>query len=107
MASDRLSERLGFFRTVLHAVGLIVVATIFLGCASKSAGRPHQTLLLVSLEDGSVIQQTLQLEADICFKTNSESTTTCLTRGDPIVDARAGKVIGYQMNSSQIELVAR
>ena len=85
---------------------LSFVFSVCLGCAANPPAEPQQTLLLVSLQDGSVIQQTVDLGADICFKTNGDSATTCLTRGEPIIDAEAG-IIGYQMNSSQIDLVPR
>ena len=47
---------------------------------------PRETILLVSLEDGSVIKQTIISDADLCFKMNAESSTTCLTQGEPLID---------------------
>ncbi|MBU2677454.1 MAG: hypothetical protein KJP16_10240, partial [Gammaproteobacteria bacterium] len=44
-----------------------------------STEAPHETVLLVSLDDGSVIMQKIVSTADICFKINSHSATTCLT----------------------------
>ncbi|NIO41265.1 MAG: hypothetical protein GTO41_14470, partial [Burkholderiales bacterium] len=41
---------------------------------------PDEAVLLVSLEDGSVIMQKIASSADICFKMNSASATTCLTQ---------------------------
>lgn len=65
------------------------------------------TILLVSLEDGSVIMQTIQSGADICFKQNSDSTTTCLTQSTPIIDPDSNAVIGFEMTEERIELVAK
>lgn len=68
---------------------------------------PRETILIVSLEDGSVIMQTIQSNADLCFKTNWESATTCLTQGDPVVDPATNTVIGFEMIEDHIELVAK
>lgn len=68
---------------------------------------PRETILLVSLDDGSVIMQTIQTPANICFKQNSSSTTTCLTQGAPIFDAGSDTVIGYEMIEDEIQLVAK
>jgi len=88
--------------------GLAAAIVLSLGCsATPPVTDHHETLLLVSLQDGSVIQQTVSLDADICFKTNGVSATTCLTRGEPIFDGDAGAIIGYQMNSTQIELIPK
>lgn len=65
------------------------------------------TILLVSLDDGSVIMQTIQSSADICFKQNSDSATTCLTQSEPIVDPSSNAVIGFEMIEEQIQLVAK
>lgn len=67
----------------------------------------NETILLVSLDDGSVIMQTINSSADICFKNNSVSSTTCLTRGAPVVDPSTDTIIGFEMVEDQIELVAR
>lgn len=67
----------------------------------------RETVLLVSLEDGSVIMQTIQSSADLCFKKNTDSTTTCLTQGAPVYDPATNRVIGFEMIEDQIELVAR
>ncbi|MDH3546241.1 MAG: hypothetical protein OEN22_04040 [Gammaproteobacteria bacterium] len=67
----------------------------------------HRTMLLVSLEDGSVIKQTIDGHADVCFKQISDSATTCLTQGDAIIDPATNAVIGYEMIEDHIDLVAR
>lgn len=68
---------------------------------------PGETILLVSLDDGSVIMQTINTGADICFKSISDSATTCLTRGKPIRDPRSNSIIGFEMIEEQIQLVGK
>ncbi|MGI9236654.1 MAG: hypothetical protein ACR2QZ_04615 [Woeseiaceae bacterium] len=68
---------------------------------------PRETLLLVSLEDGSVIMQTIFTTADLCFKMNGESATTCLTQGAPIYDPASNSLIGFEMIEEHIDLVAK
>lgn len=68
---------------------------------------PRDTVLLVSLEDGTVIKQMIDSDADICFKQNSSSATTCLSEGAPIVDSATNTVIGIEMIENHIDLVAR
>lgn len=68
---------------------------------------PKETILLVSLDDGSVIMQTISSSADICFKQSTTSSTTCLTRGEPVVDPSTDAIIGFEMIEDQIDLVAR
>jgi len=66
-----------------------------------------ETILLVSLDDGSVIMQTISTSADICFKQSTTSSTTCLTRGEPVVDPSTNAIIGFEMIEDQIDLVAK
>ena len=68
---------------------------------------PNETVLLVSLDDGSVIMQTIQSSADLCFKKSSDSATTCLTQGAPVYDPSTNTLIGFEMIEEHIELVAR
>jgi hypothetical protein len=67
----------------------------------------QDTVLLVSLEDGSVIMQTIHSSADLCFKMITDSTTTCLTQGAPVYDPATDTIIGFEMIEDQIELVAK
>jgi len=102
------------------ALAFVLGACISSGDASPPATQPtheatvspsldgaHETVLLVSLEDGSVIKQTISSSADICFKSNSDSSTTCLTQGAPLIDPITNTVIGYEMIEDHIELVAK
>ncbi|MGI9272938.1 MAG: hypothetical protein ACR2QT_14265 [Woeseiaceae bacterium] len=68
---------------------------------------PQEAILLVSLEDGSVIKQTISSNADLCFKMNSESTTTCLTQGAPVIDPVTNTIVGFKMIEEHIDLVAK
>jgi len=97
-----------------HA-GLAVAALAFaaLGACSHAPIQPesqgaleephHTTLLLVGLEDGSIVRQTLALDADICMKELNNSTTRCLRRGDAVLNSE-GLIVGYEMVSETIEL---
>lgn len=67
----------------------------------------HRTMLLVSLEDGTVIKQTIDGHADVCFKQNSASSTICLTQGDAIIDPATNTLIGYEMIENHIDLLAK
>lgn len=73
----------------------------------SSTNLPRETVLLVSLEDGSVIKQTIFSGADLCFKKNSDTSTTCLTQGAPVIDPDTNAVIGFEMIEDHIELVAK
>lgn len=93
----------------------LVLALLLCGCAASTqtartspqpASAPS-TILLVSLEDGTVIKQQIEVEADVCFKQNTSSQTTCFTQGAPVVDPQTGAVVGYEMIQNQIELIAR
>ena len=98
--------------------GLALTALVFAGLGGcghapvqpESAGLTeaprHSTLLLVGLEDGSIIRQTLALDADICMKELNNSATRCLTRGDAILNSE-GLIVGYEMVSETIELQGR
>lgn len=68
---------------------------------------PNETTLLVSLEDGSVIKQTINFIADVCFKKITSSETSCFTQGDPIIDPETNAILGYEMIEAHIDLIAR
>jgi hypothetical protein len=89
----------------------LILAIALAGSAVAAGDTPPtlapatNTMLLVSLDDGSVIQQIIHVDADICFKSSRDSSTSCLRRGQPIV-ASNGTVIGFEMQKTQIQLVA-
>lgn len=66
-----------------------------------------RTILLVSLDDGTVIRQTIDVDAEICFKQNSARLTTCFSQGAAIVDPSTQEIIGYEMIEDQIDLIAK
>ncbi|MDH3577670.1 MAG: hypothetical protein OEO71_07590 [Gammaproteobacteria bacterium] len=74
---------------------------------SLSPELSRETILLVSLEDGSVIKQTIFSSADLCFKMNTDSLTTCLTQGAPVIDPASNSIIGYEMIEDHIDLIAK
>ncbi len=101
------------WRTGLALAALVVA--VLGGCGhapvesesvALAAEARHSTLLLVGLEDGSIVRQTLALDADICMKELNNSTTRCLTRGDAILNSE-GLIVGYEMVSETIELQGR
>lgn len=75
--------------------------------AVETAAATRDTMLLVSLDDGTVVMQRIRSQADVCFKRNSDSSTTCLTQGEPVIDPETNAVIGFEMIEGQIELVAK
>ena len=89
------------FRTL----GAIFMLTLLSGCLSPQqiTQRPI-ALLLVSLEDGSIIRQDVNLDADVCMKTIDNVATTCFTQGEPIFSEDHLQIIGYEMERSEISL---
>lgn len=75
--------------------------------ATQAVEAPNETILLVSLEDGTIVMQRIRSSADICFKKNSDSATTCLTQGAPVVDPESNAVIGFEMIEETIQLIAK
>lgn len=88
---------------------LLLALSLGLGSpvAMSSDETPPETILLVSLEDGTVIKQVIHVDAEICFKQINISRTTCLIQGAPIIDAATNTTIGFEMIENTIELVAK
>ena len=90
------------------AVTSVPETDIALGSTVSQSFEPQrQTLLLVSRNDGSVVMQTIYSSADVCFKKTSDSATTCLTQGEPVIDPYSNVIVGYEMIEEHIELVAK
>ena len=64
----------------------------------------HNAVLLVGLEDGSMIRQEIPVDAEICMKALDDSATTCLTRAEPIMSDDGSRIIGYHMNRTEFDL---
>lgn len=78
---------------------------------TPSVGNPtidinHQAVLFVSMEDGSVVRQSITSTADYCFKENGRSDTTCFTEGEAIIDPDSQKVIAHEMIEDRLHLYA-
>jgi hypothetical protein len=98
-------------RNLLVASLLACVVTLC-GCSASPIAAPQplavrDAMLLVSLEDGSVIMQTISSHADLCFKTSTASSTTCFTQGAAIVSPDTNTIIGFEMIEDQIDLIAK
>ena len=96
----------------LSVASLLACVIALSACSTQTAAVSqttdlHETVLIVSLEDGSVIMQTINSNADFCFKSSSGSSTTCLTQGAAIVSPDTNAVIGFEMIEDQIDLVAK
>lgn len=74
---------------------------------SSAEGSPHEAMLLVSLEDGTVIKQAINVDADVCFKQSTSTSTLCFTQGNAIFDAATNTLIGFEMIEERIDLVAK
>ena len=98
-------------RTKALALGKLAMAGTLIsvsGCMTAPPDEmPSETMLLVGLQDGSIIQQYISVDADICFKENSVSSTTCYTRAAPIWDTVGDTIIGYRMQKTEIELLGK
>jgi len=95
--------------TPLCRLGLLAGLGLLSACTQAPAVQAPEpsTVLLVSLQDGSIVKQDIDLDADICMKSNASSVTTCLYKGDPIFDPDTDQLIGYHMQSEQVDLYGR
>lgn len=96
----------------LFVASLMASILALSGCSAgttttQRSATDHETVLLVSLEDGSVIKQTIESDADLCFKSSTASSTTCFTQGAAIVSPDTNLVIGFEMIEDHIDLVAK
>lgn len=104
---DFQQEKPANSRCALVGMGCIAVALIA-GCAAPAQVQTDDdALLLVSLKDGSVVEQRIQADADICMKSNESAVTTCFKRGEPVLDISGSAIIGYRMDRTEIELIGR
>ena len=104
--------RYSWIEFITRWCGVILMAAALSACITlaPSATLPiaetdpaaDSTLLLVSLEDGSIIRQHIFVDADICMKTIDAPATICFQRGAAIM--RDNQVIAYEMNRTEIQL---
>ncbi|MEM7765036.1 MAG: hypothetical protein AAF290_13300 [Pseudomonadota bacterium] len=93
---------------ILALIGLGVTAA---GCVSVPAAPPgavaagpvSQAMLLVSRPDGTVVQQRIDIDADVCMKAAETPRTTCFKQSDAMFDT-AGVLVGFEMTEQRYEL---
>ena len=90
-------------------INFLALALLTSACASQPeyVAVPESNgnaLLLVRLDDGKIVKQTISSEADICFKQNQSPETLCFSQGEPIRDPATDKIIGYRMTKSAVNL---
>jgi hypothetical protein len=87
----------------LFMAGCAQVPTAPERAASAPQAAESSTILLVSLSDGSVVQQTVKLDADFCMKSAAAPETTCFKEGPAIYNAE-GILVGHEMVRTQVNL---
>lgn len=96
-------------RSLFTPATIAVPVLLAISACSQSPTQPAlqpdapSTMLLVTRNDGSIIRQTIDYDADVCLKIVTSPTTTCLTQGEPIVNNQ-GTVVGYEMRPRTVEL---
>ncbi len=53
--------------------------------------------LVVGMDDGSVVQQTAEIPADVCVRSIPLAVTMCYAKGNPRIDPRTNEVVGHSM----------
>lgn len=101
---------------------VLMSVALLAACASNHPAVMHQSaaiteepaeparpeaLLLVSLEDGQLVMQHVDVDADFCMKSNADPQTRCFKRGEPIYDADASTIVAYHLESRNLDLHAR
>ncbi len=90
-------------------IALLALTLLVSACASRPeyATVPESdgsALLLVRLNDGNMVKQTISSDAVICFKQNQSPETLCFSQGEPIRDPATDRIIGYTMTKSAVNL---
>lgn len=100
---------------------LVMLTTIALAaCASTQSFTSHQpesalqpaseaaapALLLVSLADGQLVLQEIEIDADVCMKSNAAPATRCFKRGAPIYAADSSTIVAYEAVTRELDLHA-
>ena len=92
------------FAMVAGCISVIPSAVALRPAPAPAPAPARNAVLLVGLEDGSMIRQEIPVDADICIKALGDSATTCLTRAEPIMSDDGSRIIGYHMNRTEIDL---
>ncbi len=71
---------------------------------ARPADEANPALLLVSLSDGQLVLQHIDVDADVCMKNNDGPETRCFKRGAPIYDADSSTIVAYQLESRELSL---
>ncbi len=100
---------------------LVLISTMVLAaCASTQSFTSHdpvsatpaasittpQALLLLSLADGQLVLQDIDIDADVCMKSNTAPATRCFKRGAPIYADDASTIIAYEAVARELDLHA-
>lgn len=98
---------------------VLLSITLLAACASNhpavthepdtaaNAPPPTEALLLVSLADGQLVMQHVNIDADVCMKSNANPETRCFKRGEPIYDADASTIVAYHLEPKDLNLHAK
>lgn len=73
---------------------------------AAAASTPH-ALLLVSLDDGQLVMQHIDVDAEVCLKSNAQPETRCFKRGAPIYDTDATTIVAYHLETRDLALQAQ
>ncbi|MEM9056691.1 MAG: hypothetical protein AAGD86_04400 [Pseudomonadota bacterium] len=88
-----------------------VLALLLTGCASAPSNYDlpfniaasldgTSGTLVVGMDDGTAVQQSADLPADVCVRSIPLQVTMCYTKGSPRVDPRTNEVVGHSMVST-------
>lgn len=67
----------------------------------------NEAMLLVSLDNGQLVLQHVDIDADICMKSNASPETRCFKRGEPIYDVDASTIVAYHLELRNLSLHAK
>lgn len=76
------------------------------GESADQSTHSEGALLLVSLADGQLVMQHVDIDAEFCMKQNEDPATRCFRRGEAIIDPASNNIIAYQLETREIDLYA-
>ena len=98
---------------------LVLLSALMLGaCASNHPLATHEpvpdsqteaeaeagAMLLVSLADGQLVMQHVNVDADVCMKSNADPETRCFKRGEPIYAMDSATIVAYHLETQDLNL---